>query len=124
MENKIALTLSKPYSTTLEAVAVDRVLLPAANGDITILPQRAPIQMLLRNGVMHILDVYGKPLETYFLKGGVAEVVSNQCFVAAEDALALEKISLQQLEALLEREELHLGDTEFYQMIVDYLRKQ
>lgn len=123
MENKIALTLSKPYSLVLEDVAVDRVLLPAAKGDITILPRRAPTQLLLRNGVMHILDAEGKPLETYFLKGGVAEIVSNKCLVAAEDSIAFDRINLQQLEELLGREEeYHLGDRAFYEMIADYLR--
>lgn len=123
MENKIILTLSKPYSVVLENVAVDRVLLPAAKGDITILPQRAPTQLLLRDGVMHILDANGKPTETYFLKGGVAEVASNQCMVAAEDAFTFDRMSLPQVEELLSREEeYHLGDRGFYQMIADYLK--
>ena len=117
MAKQIELTLSKPYSLTFVEM-VDRVILPAVKGDITILPDRAPIQLMLRDGLMQILDAQGKSLRKYFIKGGVVDINANKCLVAAEDSFEFESISLHQAEVLLEREELHEGDKDFYQMIV------
>ena len=94
MEKKqIIFRLSRPFKVSRTA-AVDRVQLPAVNGDITILPNRAPILLLLRNGLLQVLDKDGKPTERYFVKGGIADVARNRCAVSSEKVVAFDKIDV------------------------------
>lgn len=121
MEKKqIIFRLSRPFKVSRTA-AVDRVQLPAVNGDITILPNRAPILLLLRNGLLQILDKDGKPTERYFVKGGVADVARNRCAVSSEKVVAFDKIDV--IKAAEKRDSAILQeDKDFYQSIVDTLK--
>lgn len=121
MEKKqIIFRLSRPFKVSRTAV-VDRVQLPAVNGDITILPNRAPILLLLRNGLLQILDKDGKPTERYFVKGGVADVARNRCAVSSEKVVAFDKIDV--IKAAEKRDSAILQeDKDFYQSIVDTLK--
>lgn len=64
---------------TMEA---DKVLLPAAAGDILILPERAPIFIYLRAGRMVVYNQGEKPV-SYFVSSGICEVRRNLCPVLA-----------------------------------------
>lgn len=121
MEKKqIIFRLSRPFKVSRTA-AVDRVQLPAVNGDITILPNRAPILLLLRNGLLQILDKDGKPIERYFVKGGVADVARNRCAVSSEKVVSFDKIDV--IKAAEKRDSAILQeDKDFYQSIVDTLQ--
>ena len=121
MEKKqIIFRLSRPFKVSRTA-AVDRVQLPAVNGDITILPNRAPILLLLRNGLLQILDKDGKPTERYFVKGGVADVARNRCAVSSEKVVSFDKIDV--IKAAEKRDSAILQeDKDFYQSIVDTLQ--
>ncbi len=123
MERKeIIFRLSRPFKVSRTA-AVSRVQLPAVGGVVTILPDRAPTLLLLTNGVLQILDREGKPLERFFIKGGVADVARNRCAVSTEKVVSFDKIDLQR--ATEKRDEAILPeDKTFYQMIVDYLSLQ
>lgn len=121
MEKKqIIFRLSRPFKVSRTA-AVDRVQLPAVNGDITILPNRAPILLLLRNGLLQVLDKDGKPTERYFVKGGIADVARNRCAVSSEKVVAFDKIDV--IKAAEKRDSAILQeDKDFYQSIVDILK--
>lgn len=123
MERKeIIFRLSRPFKVSRTA-AVSRVQLPVVGGAVTILPDRAPTLLLLTNGVLQILDREGKPLERFFIKGGVADVARNRCAVSTEKVVSFDKIDL--LRATEKRDEAILPeDKTFYQMIVDYLSLQ
>lgn len=76
--------------------------------------------VLLADGLLQVLDKEGKPLERYFIKGGVADVARNRCAVSTEKVVAFDKIDLPR--AAEKRDEAILPDDKvFYQMIVDYL---
>ena len=107
MERKeIIFRLSRPFKVSRTA-AVSRVQL----------------LLLLTNGVLQILDREGKPLERFFIKGGVADVARNRCAVSTEKVVSFDKIDL--LRATEKRDEAILPeDKTFYQMIVDYLSLQ
>ncbi len=60
----------------------DSVLLPALDGDILILPNRAPIFLSLRAGRMIVYNKGQKPV-VFFVSGGVCEVRRNLCPVLA-----------------------------------------
>jgi len=119
-KKQIIFRLSRPFKVS-RTVAVDRVQLPAVNGDITILPNRAPILLLLRNGLLQILDKDGKPLERYFVKGGVADVARNRCAVSSEKVVSFDNIDI--VKAAEKRDSAILQeDKDFYQSIVDTLK--
>ena len=119
-KNQIIFRLSRPFKVSRTAV-VDRVQLPAMNGDITILPNRAPVLLLLRNGLLQILDKDGKPVERYFVKGGVADVARNRCAVSSEKVVAFDKIDI--VKATEKRDSAILQeDKDFYQSIADILK--
>jgi len=119
-KKQIIFRLSRPFKVSRTA-AVDRVQLPAVNGDITILPNRAPILLLLRNGLLQILDKDGKPTERYFVKGGVADVARNRCAVSSEKVVSFDKIDI--IKAAEKRDSAILQeDKDFYQSVVDTLK--
>ncbi|MGN1063606.1 MAG: F0F1 ATP synthase subunit epsilon [Alphaproteobacteria bacterium] len=80
----------------------DKVLLPAAAGDILILPERAPIFIYLRAGRMVVYNK-GEPPISYFISSGIAEVRRNLCPVLAwgvqEDKVNVKMIAAQLAES-------------------------
>lgn len=80
---------------TMEA---DSVLLPATEGDILILPERAPIFFTLTAGRMIVYNKGQKPV-SFLISSGICEVRRNLCPVLAwggyEDKIEPEKIAQQ-----------------------------
>ena len=76
----------------------DSVLLPALDGDILILPDRAPIFLSLRPGRMIVYNKDKDPIN-FLVSSGVCEVRRNLCPVMAwggrEDKINPEKIKKQ-----------------------------
>lgn len=119
MEKEVIFRLSRPYKVS-RTTAVARVVLPAVKGDITIIPDRAPTLILLRDGLIQILDKANNPVERYFIKGGIADVARNRCAVSTEKVVAFDKINLERAAEKREKA-IHDDDKAFYQMIVDTL---
>ncbi|MBR6675628.1 MAG: F0F1 ATP synthase subunit epsilon [Alphaproteobacteria bacterium] len=98
---KIKVRLICPLYEVFEMEA-DSVLLPGAEGDILILPERAPIFVYLKAGRMIIYNQGQKPI-SYFVSAGVSEVRRNLCPVLAwgvrEDKVNPEKIAVQLAES-------------------------
>lgn len=115
---------------TLEA---DSVLLPAVDGDILILPERAPIFFNLTAGRMIVYNKGQKPV-SFFVSGGICEVRRNLCPVLAwgveEEKIDVARIEaqLKNAQSVLEEYRNELGKIEaasridFYQKILDELR--
>lgn len=84
------------------AMEADKVLLPAVDGDILILPERAPIFIALRAGRMVIYNEGEKPVN-YLISSGICEVRRNLCPVLAwggrEDKIDPEVIAAQLADA-------------------------
>lgn len=77
----IKVKIISPDAPVAEILA-SKVLLPSVNGDIMILPNRAPIIMTLRPGRMVVYDENGKGT-TFFVSRGISEVRRNLCPVLA-----------------------------------------
>lgn len=119
MEKGIIFRISRPYKIYRTAM-VDRVVVPAVNGDLTVLMDRAPTLALLRNGMVQVLDKANNPVERYFVKGGVADIARNRCAVSTEKVVSYDNISVER--ATEKRDAaIHDDDKAYYQMIVDYL---
>ena len=98
---KVKVRLICPLYEVFETEA-DSVLLPGAEGDILILPERAPIFVYLKAGRMIIYNQGQKPI-SYFVSAGVSEVRRNLCPVLAwgvrEDKVKPENIAKQLAES-------------------------
>ncbi|ASC05480.1 ATP synthase F1 subunit epsilon [Acetobacter pasteurianus] len=84
---------------------VDMAVLPGMEGDIAAMPERAPMMLLLRGGVVALYD--GDTVkDRYFVGGGFADITPTRCTVLADKAVPVSEISIDnataQLEALSE----------------------
>ncbi len=66
--------------------AVDSVVIPGSEGEMTVLPQHAPILTSLRAGVVVVTSAKGA--ERIFVRGGFAEVNAKGLTVLAERAIS------------------------------------
>ena len=64
---------------------VDSVVIPGSEGEMTVLPQHAPILTSLRAGVVIVTSPKGA--ERLFVRGGFAEVNAKGLTVLAERAI-------------------------------------
>ena len=97
--------------TALEIVSPDRLLLsqpvdmaviPAAEGDMGVLPGHSPTIVLLRGGVITIYEG-STPRQKLFVSGGFAEVTPERCTVLADDAVPTAELSRARAEESLAR---------------------
>jgi F-type H+-transporting ATPase subunit epsilon len=77
------LLLSKP---------VEMVVIPAAEGEIGVLPGHAPMMVLLRGGTIRIYEG-NKVAEQFFVDGGFAEITPERCTVLANEAILVAEVS-------------------------------
>jgi F-type H+-transporting ATPase subunit epsilon len=92
---------------TLEIVSPERLLfsdqaelaeIPAAEGDIGVLPGHAPMILALRGGVIRV-HRGGSVTHRLFVAGGFAEVTAQRCTVLADEAIPVEELSADQARA-------------------------
>lgn len=119
MLKEILFRISRPYKifSTRKVAAVQ---IPAVDGDVTILPGRAPTLFLLRDGIVQLLDNQLKPTERYFIKGGLADVARNRCAISSEKVFSVEGITLQRAKEKRDMA-LHEEDRAFYEFVVHTL---
>ncbi len=95
--------------TLLEIVSPDRLLLsqpvdmaviPAAEGEMGVLPGHAPMIVLLQGGTI-TLHEGGRPTSRLYVSGGFAEVTPERCTVLADEAIPVAEVSRSAAEARL-----------------------
>ena len=95
--------------TLLEIVSPDRLLLsqpvdmaviPAAEGEMGVLPGHSPMIVLLRGGTI-VLHEGGQPTSRLFVSGGFAEITPERCTVLADEAIPVSEVSRATGEARL-----------------------
>ena len=98
---------------TLELVSPERLLfsepvamaeIPAAEGDIGVLPGHVPMIVALRGGVIRI-HRSGRDVTRLFVAGGFAEITPERCTVLADEATAVEEIVAETAEARIREAE-------------------
>ena len=99
--------------TQLEIVSPDKLLLsqpvdmaviPAAEGDMGVLPGHAPMIVLLQGGTI-VLHEGGKPTARLYVSGGFAEITGTRCTVLADEAIPVAEVSRSKGEARLSEAE-------------------
>src|SRR5919202_2104518 len=103
----------------LELVSPERLLLsrqvematiPAAEGEMGVLPGHSPMVVALRGGVIRVRE-NGAETERLFVAGGFAEVSPERCTVLADEATPLASLSRAEAERRLAEAETALGAT-------------
>lgn len=99
--------------TLLEIVAPDRLLLsqpvdmaviPAAEGEIGVMPGHTPMIVLLRGGTI-TLHEGGKPTAQLYVSGGFCEITPERCTVLADEATPVAEVSKGKAEERLKQAE-------------------
>ncbi|EHH66980.1 F0F1 ATP synthase subunit epsilon [Gluconobacter morbifer] len=71
---------------------VDMAVLPGMEGDIAAMPERAPLMLQLRGGVVALYE--GEQIvDRYFVGGGFADMGADHCIVLADSAQKLSELS-------------------------------
>lgn len=80
---------------------VEMAVLPGEEGDIAAMPERAPMMLLLRGGVVSLCE-NGSVTDRYFVAGGFADMTATRCTVLADKAQPVSEISIDSATAVLE----------------------
>lgn len=76
---------------------VEMAVIPAAEGEMGVLPGHAPMMVALRGGVIRVRE-NGAESERLFVAGGFAEVTPDRCTVLADEATPLATLSRAEAE--------------------------
>ncbi len=96
-------------TTLLEIVSPDRLLLsqpvdmaviPAAEGEMGVMPGHAPMIVLLQGGTI-TLHEGGRPTSRLYVSGGFAEITPERCTVLADEAIPVSEVSRRAADARL-----------------------
>ena len=90
---------------------VEQVLVPGAEGDMTVLAHHAPVLTTLRPGLLDIGFPGGKS-QRYFIRGGFAEMNPAGLTVLAETAIDLDELRPEQLAQAIKDAEEDVADLE------------
>lgn len=92
MSDKVAFELVSPEKLLFSG-EVDMVVLPAADGDMGVLPGHSPVIANIRPGTICIFN--GNSVEQrLFVAGGFAEVTQERCTVLADTATPIDEIDV------------------------------
>ncbi len=95
----IQLELVSPEKLLLSR-AVEMVTIPAAEGEMGVLPGHSPMIVALKGGVIRVRE-NGADTEKLFVAGGFAEVAPDRCTVLADEATPLNLLSRSEAEKRL-----------------------
>lgn len=99
----IALEIVSPDRLLLSQ-PVDMVVVPAAEGEMGVLPGHAPMIVLLQGGTI-TLHEGGRATSRLYVSGGFAEVTPERCTVLADEAVPTAELSRTQAQARLQEAE-------------------
>ena len=72
--------------------AVEMVTIPAAEGDMGVLENHAPMLVMLRGGTISLTE-NGQTTDRLYVAGGFAEVTPERCTVLANEAIPVAELS-------------------------------
>lgn len=102
----LKLTIVTAQRTVLEQDGVTKLVVPAAEGQITILPSHAALMSSLAIGEMVVFT--GTTSESIAIHGGFIQVANDEVSVLADAAERVEQIDLERAEAARARAQSRL----------------
>jgi F-type H+-transporting ATPase subunit epsilon len=91
----------------LASFAVTSVQIPGADGDLTAMPDHAPLITTLRPGILRVSGPQGD--KAYVVTGGFAQITSEGTSVLAEQAMALADVKGADIDALVTQAQAAAG---------------
>lgn len=88
----VTLKINLPDRSLKEEKAA-KIVLPVQNGTLTVIEDRAPTMQMLEAGVVRLLDDQNQTVKRWFINGGIADIASDYCKIAVEEAVDLAEIS-------------------------------
>ena len=79
---------------------VELVVIPAAEGELGVLPQHSPMIVLLRGGTIRIYEG-ARVTDQLYVAGGFAEITPERCTVLANEAIPVAEVSRQEADRRL-----------------------
>jgi len=77
--------------------AVEMVVIPAAEGEMGVLPGHSPMIVTLRGGTIRVTDG-GRETDRLFVAGGFAEVTPDRVTILADEAVPVAELSKAEAE--------------------------
>ena len=87
----VALEIVSPEKLLLSR-DVEMVVIPASEGEMGVLPNHAPMIVLLRGGTIAIHEG-GRVTDKLYVSGGFAEITPERCTVLADEAVPTGELS-------------------------------
>ena len=103
----VALEIVSPEKLLLSR-DVEMVVIPASEGEMGVLPNHAPMIVLLRGGTIAIHEG-GRVTDTLYVSGGFAEITPERCTVLADEAVPTGELSRAEGERRLSEAEAEYG---------------
>ena len=91
----------------LASFAVTSVQIPGADGDLTAMPDHAPLITTLRPGILRVSGPQGD--KAYVVTGGFAQITLEGTSVLAEQAMALADVKGADIDALVTQAQAAAG---------------
>jgi F-type H+-transporting ATPase subunit epsilon len=106
----LALEIVSPERLLLSR-PVELVVIPAAEGELGVLPAHAPAIVLLRGGTIRIYE-NNQVIEQLYVAGGFAEITPERCTVLANEAIPVADVSRAEGERRLAEAEAAYAETD------------
>ena len=89
-------------------------------GDLTVLPSRAPLSLLLRNGQVKLLSQDNRVTSRYFVQGGVMNAAADVCQIVSPRMEEYDGLDIAKVRQALENAKTQ-EDKDYYQTLLDEL---
>ena len=93
----------------LFAGEVESVIVPGSEGEFTVLRDHAPFMSTMKPGVVEVIENSSKKVRL-FVRGGFADVTSAGLTSLAEQAIPVEELNVERIDAEIKLSEEDLAD--------------
>ena len=93
---------------------VESVVIPGAEGEMTVMAHHAPVMTTIKPGVVTVNPVSGS-VERYVVFGGFADILPTGCTLLAESAIAVQDIDRAEIARRIQEAREDLNDAKDHQ---------
>jgi F-type H+-transporting ATPase subunit epsilon len=93
---------------------VTEVVIPATEGEMTVMAHHAPTMTTIKPGVVSVRSAGGQKKD-YVVFGGFADILPTGCTLLAESAIPVEDLSRDELDRRIDAAKAELDDAEHHE---------
>lgn len=94
--------------------SVSEVVIPATEGEMTVMARHAPTMTTIKPGVVTVKLASGQTVK-YIVFGGFADITPTGCTLLAESAVQLSELNRETLAKRIEAAKIELDDAEHHE---------